>query len=50
LAGTPTFLRTTEQQGVSAELLRPYLELMRRRLDGGGGAEGLTFPVDLLAR
>ncbi|MEU6272992.1 NAD(P)-binding domain-containing protein [Streptomyces populi] len=50
VAGTPTFLRTAEQQGVSVELLSPYFELMRRRLDEGGGTEGLTGLVDLLVR
>ncbi|MFI1002397.1 NAD(P)-dependent oxidoreductase [Streptomyces galbus] len=50
VAGTPTFLRTAEEQGVSTELLSPYFALMRRRLDGGGGAEDHTGVVDLLAR
>ncbi|WP_344601881.1 NAD(P)-dependent oxidoreductase [Streptomyces glaucus] len=50
VAGVPTFLDTAEQQGVSTELLRPYFELMRRRLAEGSGAEGLTGVVDLLVR
>ncbi|MEX3105968.1 NAD(P)-dependent oxidoreductase [Streptomyces sp. ST1020] len=49
-AGTPTFLDTAEQQGVSTELLAPYFALMRRRLVEGGGSEGLTGVVDLLMR
>lgn len=48
VAGTPTFLSTAEQQGVSPELLSPYFELMRRRLAGGGGGEDLTGVIDLL--
>ncbi|MGW2051405.1 NAD(P)-dependent oxidoreductase [Streptomyces sp. NPDC001858] len=50
VAGTPTFLNTAEEQGVNAELLRPYFDLMRRRLAEGSGAEGLTGVVDLLVR
>ncbi|MCZ0980619.1 NAD(P)-binding domain-containing protein [Streptomyces diastatochromogenes] len=50
VAGTPTFLATAEGQGVSAELIRPYFELMRRRLDAGSGEEDLTGVVDLLLR
>jgi 3-hydroxyisobutyrate dehydrogenase-like beta-hydroxyacid dehydrogenase len=50
VAGTPTFLSTAEQQGVSPELLRPYFELMRRRLAEGSGEEDLTGLVDLLIR
>ncbi len=50
VAGTPTFLATAEGQGVSAELIRPYFELMRRRLDVGSGEEDLTGVVDLLLR
>ncbi|MGC4869360.1 NAD(P)-dependent oxidoreductase [Micromonospora sp. DT53] len=48
VAGTPTFLRTAEQQGVSPELLSPYFDLMRRRLAQGGGEEDLTGVIDLL--
>ena len=48
VAGTPTFLSTAEQQGVSPELLNPYFELMRRRLDEGSGEEDLTGVIDLL--
>lgn len=48
VAGTPTFLSTAEQQGVSPELLRPYFELMRRRLAEDNGEEGLTGVIDLL--
>ncbi|WP_411071223.1 NAD(P)-dependent oxidoreductase [Streptomyces sp. cmx-4-25] len=50
VAGTPTFLRTADQQGVSPELLTPYFTLMRRRLDLGGGKEDLTGVIDLLVR
>ncbi|MEU7317755.1 NAD(P)-binding domain-containing protein [Streptomyces sp. NPDC007083] len=50
VAGTPTFLQTAEQQGVSPELLSPYFALMRRRLADGDGAEGLTGVIDLLVR
>ncbi|GAA0463212.1 NAD(P)-dependent oxidoreductase [Streptomyces olivaceiscleroticus] len=48
VAGTPTFLSTAQQQGVSPELLSPYFALMRRRLAEAGGEEGLTGLVDLL--
>ncbi|HEY8978180.1 MAG TPA: NAD(P)-binding domain-containing protein [Streptomyces sp.] len=48
VAGTPTFLATAEEQGVSTELLVPYFELMRRRLAQGSGEEGLTGVIDLL--
>jgi len=48
VAGTPTFLATAEEQGVSTELLVPYFELMRRRLTQGSGEEGLTGVIDLL--
>lgn len=50
VAGTPTFLSTAEQQGVSPELLSPYFALMRRRLAEGGGDENLTGVIDLLTR
>ncbi|WP_455432274.1 NAD(P)-dependent oxidoreductase [Streptomyces pratensis] len=50
VAGTPTFLSTAEQQGVSTELLGPYFELMRRRLAEGSGEEDLTGVIDLLVR
>ncbi|MBP1780468.1 NAD(P)-binding domain-containing protein [Micromonospora chalcea] len=49
VAGTPTFLRTAAEQGVSQELLSPYFELMRRRLAEGSGEEDLTGVIDLLA-
>jgi 3-hydroxyisobutyrate dehydrogenase-like beta-hydroxyacid dehydrogenase len=50
VAGTPTFLDTARQQGVSPELLTPYFELMRRCLaerEGPGEPRGM---VDLLLR
>ncbi|MCX4982462.1 NAD(P)-dependent oxidoreductase [Streptomyces sp. NBC_00572] len=50
VAGVPTFLDTAEGQGVSPELIAPYFELMRRRLDIGSGEEDLTGIVDLLVR
>ncbi|MFE5947408.1 NAD(P)-dependent oxidoreductase [Streptomyces sp. NPDC056480] len=50
VAGTPTFLTTAEEQGVSPELIRPYFELMRRGLAASGAGEGTTSLVDLLVR
>ncbi|MET8980901.1 NAD(P)-binding domain-containing protein [Streptomyces sp. NPDC004539] len=50
VAGTPTFLTTAEEQGVSPQLLTPYFELMRRRLTEGSGEEDLTGVIDLLVR
>ncbi|MCP2166525.1 3-hydroxyisobutyrate dehydrogenase [Goodfellowiella coeruleoviolacea] len=50
VAGTSTLLATAEQQGVSPELLTPFMDLMRRRLDQGHGDEGTTGVVDLLLR
>ncbi|MEU1191384.1 NAD(P)-binding domain-containing protein [Streptomyces sp. NPDC005859] len=50
VAGTPTFLSTAEQQGVSPELLTPYFQLMRRRMAESGGEEDLTGVIDLLVR
>ncbi|PZF81412.1 NAD(P)-dependent oxidoreductase [Jiangella anatolica] len=50
VAGTPTFLSTAEQQGVSPELLSPYFKLMRRRLAEGSAEEDLTGVIDLLLR
>ncbi|MFC5180174.1 NAD(P)-dependent oxidoreductase [Actinomadura harenae] len=45
-----TLLRTAEDQGVSAELIAPFMALMERRLAEGGGAEGTTGVIDLLKR
>ncbi|WP_374773841.1 NAD(P)-binding domain-containing protein [Streptomyces sp. NBC_01310] len=39
-AASGTLLRTAEQQGVSAELISPYLDLMRRRLTADPAAHG----------
>ncbi|GAB2751833.1 NAD(P)-dependent oxidoreductase [Streptomyces bullii] len=50
VAGIPTLLRTAEEQGVSTELLRPYLDLMARDLAAGHGDEDGTGVIDLLAR
>ncbi|MCG5472083.1 NAD(P)-binding domain-containing protein [Micromonospora sp. LAH09] len=50
VAGTPTLLSTAEAQGVGTELLRPFVDLMRRRLAEGGGEEDLTGVIDLLVR
>ncbi|WP_049578616.1 NAD(P)-dependent oxidoreductase [Streptomyces sp. SBT349] len=50
VAGSATLLRTAEEQGVSAELLTPYLALMRRRLAEGHGDEDTTGVVELLLR
>ncbi|MBW5480971.1 NAD(P)-dependent oxidoreductase [Streptomyces bambusae] len=40
VAASGTLLRTAEEQGVSAELIRPYLDLMRRRLEADEAAHG----------
>ncbi|MEV5429008.1 NAD(P)-binding domain-containing protein [Streptomyces sp. NPDC052701] len=48
VAGSATLLRTAEEQGVSPELLTPFLDLMARRLAGGQGDEDLTGVIDLL--
>ncbi len=45
-----TLLRTAEEQGVSAELLTPFMALMERRLADGHGDEGTTGVINLLAR
>ncbi|MFC3996300.1 NAD(P)-dependent oxidoreductase [Nocardiopsis sediminis] len=50
VAGNPTLLSTAEGQGVSPELLTPYLGLMERLLAEGHGDEGTTGVVDLLVR
>ncbi|MEO3850241.1 NAD(P)-binding domain-containing protein [Streptomyces sp. B8F3] len=50
VAGTPTFLDTARQQGVSAELLAPYFELMRRGLTERNEAKNPKGLVDLLLR
>ncbi|CAL9452102.1 hypothetical protein SUDANB176_02465 [Streptomyces sp. enrichment culture] len=48
-AGNATLLRTAEEQGVSAELLVPYMDLMARRVADGHGDEDGTGMIDLLA-
>ncbi|MGY1580366.1 NAD(P)-dependent oxidoreductase [Streptomyces sp. MN13] len=48
-AGQRTLLRTADEQGVSRELLLPFLDLMKRRLDAGHGDEDTTGVIDLLA-
>ncbi|MFE2639922.1 NAD(P)-dependent oxidoreductase [Streptomyces scopuliridis] len=50
VAGVRTFVGTAHEQGVSPELLTPYFDLMKRRLEGGHGAEGVTGLVELLTR
>ncbi|AQT72358.1 MULTISPECIES: NAD(P)-dependent oxidoreductase [Streptomyces] len=40
VAASGTLLRTAEDQGVSAELIAPYLDLMRRRLTADPAAHG----------
>ncbi|RDD86867.1 NAD(P)-dependent oxidoreductase [Streptomyces parvulus] len=48
VAGNATLLRTAEEQGVSAELLTPYMGLMERWLAEGHGEEDGTGVVELL--
>ncbi len=45
-----TLLRTADEQGVSPELLTPFMALMERRVAEGGGNESNTGVVDLLRR
>ncbi|MEV5569156.1 NAD(P)-binding domain-containing protein [Spirillospora sp. NPDC052269] len=45
-----TLLRTAEDQGVSAELIAPFMTLMERRLADGHPDEGTTGVIDLLKR
>ncbi|GLW08125.1 dehydrogenase [Microtetraspora sp. NBRC 13810] len=48
--GNTTLLRTAQEQGVSAELLTPFMKLMERRVADGHGDEDTTGVVDLLTR
>ncbi|SNT19870.1 3-hydroxyisobutyrate dehydrogenase [Actinomadura meyerae] len=48
--GNRTLLRTAEEQGVSPELLTPFMSLMERRLADGHPDEGTTGVVDLLTK
>ncbi|MGE7388100.1 NAD(P)-binding domain-containing protein [Streptomyces sp. NPDC004126] len=53
VAGSGTLLRASAEQGVSAELLRPYLDLMRERLEADPAAhagEDTTGAITLLRR
>lgn len=50
VAGNATLLRTAGEQGVSAELLTPYMALMERRVADGPGDEEGAGVVGLLAR
>ncbi|MGY0067151.1 NAD(P)-dependent oxidoreductase [Streptomyces sp. QTS137] len=47
--GNATLLRTAGEQGVSAELLTPYMDLMARHVAEGHGHEDGTGMIDLLA-
>ncbi|MCX4778237.1 NAD(P)-dependent oxidoreductase [Streptomyces sp. NBC_01264] len=40
VAASATYLRTAAEQGVSAELISPYLDLMRERLEADPAAHG----------
>ncbi|MFJ8014092.1 NAD(P)-dependent oxidoreductase [Streptomyces sp. NPDC096339] len=53
VAASGTLLRTAAEQGVSTELIAPYLELMRRRLEAdpaSHGGEDTTGAITLLKR
>ncbi|UGT53932.1 NAD(P)-binding domain-containing protein [Nocardia asteroides] len=50
VATNRTLLRTADEQGVSPELLTPFMALMQQRVDEGGGGESTTGIVDLLRR
>jgi 3-hydroxyisobutyrate dehydrogenase-like beta-hydroxyacid dehydrogenase len=45
-----TLLTTAEDQGVSTELLTPFMALMERRVADGHGDEDTTGVIDLLVR
>ncbi len=49
-AGNATLLRTADEQGVSTELLKPYMALMDRLLAQSRGDEDTTGMIDLLLR
>ncbi|KOG07097.1 NAD(P)-dependent oxidoreductase [Streptomyces viridochromogenes] len=48
VAANATLLATAEEQGVSAELLTPYMSLLERWLAAGHGDEDITGAVELL--
>ncbi|WP_031477086.1 NAD(P)-dependent oxidoreductase [Streptomyces bicolor] len=48
VAANATLLATAEEQGVSPELLTPYLTLLERRLAEGHGDEDTTGAIELL--
>ncbi|MFB6559657.1 NAD(P)-dependent oxidoreductase [Streptomyces sp. NPDC056400] len=53
ITGTGTMLRTAEEQGVSTELVTPYVDLLRRRLaadPAAHGGEDTTGAILLLKR
>ncbi|GAA5021534.1 NAD(P)-binding domain-containing protein [Actinopolymorpha pittospori] len=50
VAGNTTLLRTAQEQGVSTELLTPYMDLMQRRLAARHSEEDGTGIIDLLLR
>ncbi|MFI2423166.1 NAD(P)-dependent oxidoreductase [Streptomyces sp. NPDC018955] len=49
-AANATLLRTAEEQGVSAELLTPYMDLMARHVADGHGDQDQAGLVDPLVR
>ncbi|MFF3291788.1 NAD(P)-dependent oxidoreductase [Streptomyces sp. NPDC003023] len=50
VTGNATLRSTAEEQGVSDELLAPYMALMTRHLEDGHGDEDGTGVIDLLVR
>ncbi|MEU8673719.1 NAD(P)-binding domain-containing protein [Streptomyces sp. NPDC048560] len=50
VSGNTTLVRTAEEQGVSGELLLPFMDLMARRLRDGHGDESATGVIELLRR
>jgi 3-hydroxyisobutyrate dehydrogenase-like beta-hydroxyacid dehydrogenase len=49
-AGNATLIRTAAEQGVRDDLLRPWMDLMARRVADGHGDEDTTGIVELLTR